>query len=55
MDVSSVIADPMFADQPAGNFTLLPGSPALGLGFEQIPEINAPSKSSSGHVDGFAT
>ena len=35
-DVRSVFADPLFADAAAGNFTLLPGSPALGLGFEPV-------------------
>jgi hypothetical protein len=28
-DVSSIVASPLFADAPAGNFTLLPGSPGL--------------------------
>jgi hypothetical protein len=44
MDAHSVVADPMFADSSAGNFTLLPGSPALPLGFQQLPAIHAPSK-----------
>lgn len=35
-DASSVVADPLFADPSASNFTLLPGSPALALGFEPI-------------------
>lgn len=35
-DVSSVFADPLFADPANLNFTLLPGSPALALGFEPI-------------------
>jgi hypothetical protein len=33
-DVRSVFADPLFAAPAAGNFTLLPGSPALALGFQ---------------------
>jgi hypothetical protein len=35
-DVGSVFADPLFADPENLNFTLLPGSPALALGFEPI-------------------
>lgn len=35
-DVRSVFADPLFADVDALNFTLLPGSPALALGFVPI-------------------
>ena len=35
-DVDSVVADPLFANASARNFTLLAGSPALGLGFQQI-------------------
>ena len=35
-DATSVIADPLFADAAGHNFTLLPGSPALALGFQQI-------------------
>lgn len=35
-DVRSVFADPLFADARALNFTLLEGSPALALGFEQV-------------------
>jgi hypothetical protein len=29
--------DPLFVDQPGGNFALRPGSPAFALGFEPIP------------------
>lgn len=35
-DVDSVVADPLFANATGRNFTLLPGSPALALGFQQI-------------------
>ena len=35
-DAGGVVADPMFADALALNFTLLPGSPALALGFVPI-------------------
>lgn len=35
-DVGSIFADPLFADAMNLNFTLLPGSPALALGFEPI-------------------
>ena len=35
-DTGSVVADPLVADAPAGNFTLLPGSPALARGFQQL-------------------
>ena len=43
MDLHSVIADPMFADQEGGNFTLRENSVALKLGFQQIPPISAPT------------
>lgn len=35
-DSRSVYADPLFAGVGAGNYTLLPGSPALALGFEPV-------------------
>jgi hypothetical protein len=35
-DTHSVIADPQFANPATNNFTLLPGSPALAMGFVQI-------------------
>ena len=35
-DETSVVADPLFADAANLNFTLLPGSPSLALGFTPI-------------------
>ncbi len=35
-DVGSAVADPLFADAAGLNFTLLAGSPALAMGFQQI-------------------
>ena len=36
-DGNSVAADPLFADLENLNFSLLPDSPALERGFQQIP------------------
>ena len=36
-DLNSVVADPMFRDLENYDFSLEPGSPALNLGFRQIP------------------
>jgi hypothetical protein len=35
-DAGSIIADPLFADAEGLDFTLLPNSPALALGFQPI-------------------
>ena len=35
-DAGSIVADPLLADAPNGNFTLLPDSPALARGFQQL-------------------
>jgi hypothetical protein len=35
-DANSVEGDPLFADPAGGNFTVLPGSPALPLGWRQV-------------------
>jgi hypothetical protein len=35
-DINSLIADPLFVDPAAGNFSLKPESPAFGLGFQAI-------------------
>ncbi len=35
-DIHSLIADPLFAEPEAGNFSLLPGSPAFKLDFAPI-------------------
>ncbi len=35
-DVLGAVADPLVAGVQVGDFTLLPGSPALARGFEQI-------------------
>ena len=48
MDLHSVVADPMFVDAAAGDFTLKPDSPAFALGFEPIPKIEAPTKRCGG-------
>jgi hypothetical protein len=38
-DAESVAQDPEFADAAALNLSLLPGSPALALGFQQIDTL----------------
>ena len=35
-DRSSVEADPLLADPAAGNFSVLPGSPAWALGWQDL-------------------
>lgn len=35
-DTAAAVADPLFADAKGFNFTLLPGSPALAMGFQPI-------------------
>ena len=40
-DAHSAAADPLIADAEGGNFTLLPGSPALARGFQQIDTSQA--------------
>jgi hypothetical protein len=36
-DQGSIVADPLFMNEKAGDYRLAPGSPALKLGFQQIP------------------
>ena len=43
-DAHSVVADPQFENAAAGDFRLKATSPALKLGFEQIPPIVAPTE-----------
>lgn len=50
-DKHSLVADPLFVDSRRGDFTLKANSPALGLGFEQIPPITAPSKKKAWPAD----
>jgi hypothetical protein len=42
-DQHSVIADPSFRDPGRGDYSLAASSPALRLGFQPIPPINAPT------------
>ena len=37
LDQKSTVADPLFTDMTNGDFTLLPNSPALQIGFKDIP------------------
>ena len=49
-DRHSIIADPLFRDAAAGDFTLHPDSPAIKeLGFEPIPPIEAPTARCGGN------
>lgn len=42
-DQHSVVADPLFRDPNAGDYSLDPKSPALALGFQPLPPITAPT------------
>jgi len=48
LDQNSIVADPLFKDPVRGDFSLSPQSPALGLGFEPIPPIDAPDARCAG-------
>ena len=37
LDANSVVADPMFVNPTAGDYTVKDGSPALALGFKNFP------------------
>lgn len=39
-DAGSVVANPLFANEANHDYTLMPGSPAFGLGFQQIDLSN---------------
>lgn len=44
-DSGSIVADPLFQDPARGDFTLAPGSPAFGLGFEPLDPAAAGRRS----------
>ena len=43
LDRDSVVADPEFVNAEAGDFSLRADSPALAMGFQQIPRLLPPS------------
>eukprot|EP00040_Diaphanoeca_grandis_P012758 m.64584 g.64584 ORF g.64584 m.64584 type:complete len:851 (+) comp23447_c0_seq2:389-2941(+) len=45
MDTHSIMSNPLFVDAEQGDFTLTNDSPALALGFQPIPKIEAPTSS----------
>lgn len=49
-DDGSAVADPLFANAAALNFTLLPGSPALAMGFQQIDMSSVGPRAPFRHV-----
>jgi len=49
-DLHSIVVDPLFVDPEAGDFRLKPESPALALGFESIPSIEAPTARCNGRA-----
>jgi len=56
---SNIIADPLFANQGAGDFSLMPGSPAIDAGVPlPIPELafdlNGGARPIDGNADGIA-
>ena len=46
-DPGSIVADPTFKNPEAGDFALLPGSPALPLGFEPLDPAAAGRRSTA--------
>ncbi len=42
-DGGSVLADPRFLGQDAGDFRLAPGSPAVNAGFDSGLDVNGPA------------